>query len=104
MYIYIYIYPSHFNCMGAVSVIASPDYKPCGSGPTRKQSTCEKDHVRAEMEQEHSKRDCAREQKWKHCIRREYEGKGELCFIGDNDSTTACIFAFGDSHDTSLTS
>ena len=27
-----------------------------------------------------------------------------LFFIGDNDSTTACIFAFGDSHNTSLTS
>ena len=43
------------------------------------------------LEQEQSKRDRARE--WKR--------KQDL---NDNDSTTACIFAFGDSYDTSLIS
>ena len=33
-----------------------------GTGPTRRQSTCEKDCARAEMDQEQSKHDCAREQ------------------------------------------
>ena len=32
---------------------------PLGTGPTRRRSTCEKDHARAEMEQEQSKRDHA---------------------------------------------
>ena len=32
----LYVYPSHFNCMGAVSVVSSPDYQPCGTGLTRK--------------------------------------------------------------------
>ena len=39
-----YVYPSHFNCVGAVSVVSSPDYKPCGTGPTRRRS---KDRARA---------------------------------------------------------
>ena len=26
IYICMYIYPSHFNCVGAVSVVSSPDY------------------------------------------------------------------------------
>ena len=26
MYVCIYIYPSHFNYVGAVSVVSSPDY------------------------------------------------------------------------------
>ena len=26
MYIYIYVYPSHFDYVGAVSVVSSPDY------------------------------------------------------------------------------
>ena len=26
MYVCMYVYPSHFNCMGAVSVVSSPDY------------------------------------------------------------------------------
>ena len=47
------------------------------------------------MEQEQSKCDHARERKWKQDL---------LFFIRNNDSTTACIFAFGDSHDTLLTS
>ena len=38
---------------------------PCGAGPTRKWSTYEKDHVSTEMEQKQSKRNSAREQKWK---------------------------------------
>ena len=38
---------------------------PRGIGPTRRQSTCEKDRARVEMEQERSKRDCARERKRK---------------------------------------
>ena len=61
---YIYIYPSHFKCVGTVSVVLSPDYKPHGTGPTRRRSTCEKDCSRAEMEQEQSKRDRAREWRW----------------------------------------
>ena len=32
MYIYIYVYPSHFNCVGAVSVVSSPDYEPRSTG------------------------------------------------------------------------
>ena len=36
-----------------------------GTGPTRRQLTCEKDCVRAEMEQEQSKCDCARERRRK---------------------------------------
>ena len=72
-----YIYPSHFNCVGAVSVVSSPYYEPHstglttrrsrrdrarqskwsrpgprGIGPTRRRSTCEKDRARAEMERE----------------------------------------------------
>ena len=62
---YVYIYPSHFNCMGTVSAVSSPDYSPRGTGPTRRRLTCEKDRARAEMEQEQSKRDRARERKWK---------------------------------------
>ena len=62
---------------------------PRGTGPTRKRSTCEKDRSRAKLEQEQSKRDHGREWKWKQ---------------RDNDSTTACIFAFQDSHDNWLTS
>ena len=84
MHIYMYIYPSHFNCVGVVSVVSGPrllawsDHRrrstcekdraraemeqgPSGTGPTGRRSTCEKDHARAEMEQEQSKRDCARE-------------------------------------------
>ena len=38
---------------------------PRGTGPTRRQSTCEKDRARAEIEQEQSKRDRARERKRK---------------------------------------
>ena len=38
---------------------------PRGIGPTRRQSTCEKDRARAEMERERSKRDRARERKQK---------------------------------------
>ena len=34
---------------------------PCGTGPTRRQLTSEKDRARVEMEQEQSKRDHARE-------------------------------------------
>ena len=26
MYVCMYVYPSHFNCVGAVSVVSSPDY------------------------------------------------------------------------------
>ena len=36
-----------------------------GTGLTRKQLTCEKYCARAEMEQEQSKHDRAREQRWK---------------------------------------
>ena len=73
-YVCIYIYPSHFNSLGAVSVVLSPDYEPrstglttrrsrrdCarvevgGPGPrgiglTRRRLMCEKDCARAEME------------------------------------------------------
>jgi len=67
--IYICAYPSHFNCVGVVSVVLSPDYEPRGDrdvivreskwsrlgphgiGLTRRRSTCEKDCARAEMEQ-----------------------------------------------------
>ena len=38
---------------------------PYGTGPTRRRSTCEKDRVRAEMEKDQSKRDCARERRRK---------------------------------------
>ena len=65
IYIYICIYPSHFNCVGAVSVVSFPYYVPRGIGPTRRRSTCEKDRARAEMEQERSKCDRARERKRK---------------------------------------
>ena len=79
----LYVYPSHFNCVGAVSVVSSPDYyhvvlvRPEGDrkimraraemeqGPTRRRSTCDKDRARAEMEQEQSKRDRVRERRWK---------------------------------------
>ena len=44
------IYPSHFNCVGAESVVSFPDYEPHGTGST-KRLTCEKEHVRAEMQQ-----------------------------------------------------
>ena len=64
-FVCMYIYPSHFNCVGTVSVVSSPDYQPRGTGPTRRRLTCEKDRVRAEMEQEQSKRDHARERRRK---------------------------------------
>ena len=38
---------------------------PHGIGPTMRRPTCEEDCVRAEMERERSKRDCARERKLK---------------------------------------
>ena len=41
------------------------EQEPRGTGPTRRRSTCGKDCARAEMEQEQSKRDCARERKRK---------------------------------------
>ena len=61
MYIYIYVYPSQVNSVGAVSVVPSPDYEPRstgltmrrsrrGIGPTRRRSTSENDCARAEME------------------------------------------------------
>ena len=60
-----YVYSSHFNCVGMVSVVSAPDYLPRGIGPTRRHLTREKDRVRAEMEQEQFKRDHPREQKQK---------------------------------------
>ena len=35
---YIYIYPSHFNCVGAVSVVLSPVYEPRSAGLTTRRS------------------------------------------------------------------
>ena len=32
MYAYIIIYPSHFNCLGMISVVSSPDYEPRCTG------------------------------------------------------------------------
>ena len=46
---YIYIYPSHFNCVGVVSVVSSPYYEPCSTGLTTRRSR--HDRVRVEMEQ-----------------------------------------------------
>jgi len=44
-----YIYPSHFNCVGAASVVSSPDYEPRSTGlPTRRSR---RDCARVEMEQ-----------------------------------------------------
>ena len=48
-YIYIYIYPSHFNCVGAVSVVSSPYYEPRSTGLTTRRSR--RDRARVEMEQ-----------------------------------------------------
>ena len=76
-------------------MVSSPGYYPHGTGPIRRRTSCEWDRARSEMEQEQSKCDHARERKWKQNL---------LFFIRNNDSTTACIFAFGDSHDTLLTS
>ena len=44
---------------------AEMEQGPRGTGPTGRQSTCEKDRARAKMEQEQSKREHAREQKQK---------------------------------------
>ena len=44
---------------------AEIEWGPHGTGLTRRQSTCEKDRARTEMEQEQSKRDCARERRRK---------------------------------------
>ena len=44
---------------------AEMEQGPRGIGPTRRQSTCEKDCARAKMEQEQSKHERARERKRK---------------------------------------
>ena len=49
MYICMYIYPSHFNCVGAVSVVSSPYYEPRSTGLTTRRS--QRDRARVEMEQ-----------------------------------------------------
>ena len=49
MYIYMYIYPSHFNCVGAVSVVSSPYYEPRSTGLTTRRSR--RDRARVEMKQ-----------------------------------------------------
>ena len=49
LYIYIYIYLSHFNCVGAVSVVSSSYYKPRSTGLTTRRSR--RDRARVEMEQ-----------------------------------------------------
>ena len=49
IYICMYIYPSHFNCVGVVSVVSSPYYKPHSTGLTTRQSR--RDRARVEMEQ-----------------------------------------------------
>ena len=48
-FLYIYMYPSHFNCVGVVSVVLSPDYEPHSTGLTTRRSRC--DCARAKMEQ-----------------------------------------------------
>ena len=48
-----------------------------GAGPTRRRSTCEKDCARAEMEQEQSKRDCARERRRKQSDTASEESKAK---------------------------
>ena len=58
MYIYVCIYISHFNCVGAVSVVSSPYYEPRTIGLTMRQSR--RDRARVEIEWEQSKRDRAR--------------------------------------------
>ena len=88
---YIYIYSSHFNRVGAVSVVSYPYYEARSTGLTTRRSRC--DCARVEMEQARAtwywsnleaidvwkrscesqngagavrcKRDCARERKWK---------------------------------------
>ena len=45
--------------------VREPKQGPHGTGPTRRQSTCVKDCARAEMDQEQSKRDRARERRRK---------------------------------------
>ena len=59
--LYVYISITLFNYVDVVSVV----YYPRGIGPTRMRSTCKKDCVRAEMEQEQSKHDRARERRLK---------------------------------------
>ena len=53
IYIYIYthtsIHPSHFNCMGVVSVVSSPYYELRSTGLTTRRSRC--DRAKVEMEQ-----------------------------------------------------
>ena len=49
MYICMYIYPSNFNCVGAVSVVSSPYYEPRSTGLTTRRS--QRDRARVEMEQ-----------------------------------------------------
>ena len=66
-------------------------------GPTRRRSTCEKDRARAKMEQEQSKRDCAREQRRKQNDNASEEGKTKakrgtaLCSLSETLQTTACL-------------
>ena len=73
---FVCIYPSHFHCMAVVSVILSqttshmvlvrlegnrcvneigrePKWSKVATGLTMRQSTCEKDNVRAEMKRNH---------------------------------------------------
>jgi len=38
IHVYMYIYSSHFNCVGAVSVVSSPYYEPCSTGLTTRRS------------------------------------------------------------------
>ena len=51
--------------MGAVSVVSFPDYRYWSDLEAITISACGKDHMRAKMEQEQSKRDCTKERKWK---------------------------------------
>ena len=46
---YIYICPSHFSCVGMVSLVLSADYEPRSTGLTTGRS--QRDHARVEMEQ-----------------------------------------------------
>jgi len=44
-----YIYPSHFNCVGVVSVVSSPYYELHSTGLTTRRSR--RDRAKVEMEQ-----------------------------------------------------
>ena len=60
---------------------------PFGTGPSRRRSTCAKDRTRAKMGHEQSKRDRARERRWKQGDIASEESKAKAKILTDTRTT-----------------